>query len=122
MAKIICKERVIEYTKEFKVKVVELTQKLNVKSTTIADILELHPVMVYRWRQEYREGKLTYEPSRRISMTTEKTVPVQPPLTKQEQAELKQLRKETVRLKKENDVLKKWQGYLKELKQNDSNS
>lgn len=122
MAKINCKERVIEYTKEFKVKVVELTQGLKVNSTEIADILGLHPVMVYRWRQEYREGKLVYEPSRRISMTTEKTVPIQPPLNQQEQAELKQLRKERVRLKKENDVLKKWQGYLKELKQNDSNS
>jgi len=122
MAKIICKERVIEYTKEFKVKVVELTQRLNVKSTKIADILGLHPVMVYRWRQEYREGKLTDEPSRRISMTTEKTGPIQPPLNKQEQEELKQLRKNNVRLQKENDLLKKWQGYLKALKQNDSNS
>ncbi len=82
MAKRICKERAIEYTKEFKVKVVELIQKLNVKSTTIADIFGLHPIMVYRCRQEYCEGKLTCEPSRRISMAIEKTVPIQPPLNK----------------------------------------
>ena len=72
MAKILCEERVVEYTKEFKVKVVELTEGLNVQVVEIADILGLHPVMVYRWRQEYREGELTYTPSRRIGMTTNK--------------------------------------------------
>ncbi len=72
MAKILCEERVVEYTKEFKVKVVELTEGLNVQVVEIADILGLHPVMVYRWRQEYREGELTYSPSRRVSMTKNK--------------------------------------------------
>lgn len=66
MAKIHCKERVVEYTNEFKVKVVELTQELDVQAIDIANILNLHPMVVYRWRQEYREGKLLDEPSRRI--------------------------------------------------------
>jgi transposase len=56
MAKILSDERVVEYSTEFKVRVVELTNQLEVKTTTIAEILGLHPVMVYRWRQEYREG------------------------------------------------------------------
>ena len=119
MAKIHCKERVVEYTNEFKVKVVELTQGLDVQATEIASILNLHPIMVYRWRQEYREGKLIDKPSRRISMTKKKPTKS---LSVEQQKELKQLKAQNARLKKENTVLKKWQGYLAELKQKDSNS
>ncbi|WP_372878625.1 helix-turn-helix domain-containing protein, partial [Spongiibacter marinus] len=57
MAKIRSKERVIEYAIDFKIKVVKLTEKLDADTIQIAEILGLHPVMVYRWRQEYREGK-----------------------------------------------------------------
>lgn len=119
MARILCEERVVEYTKEFKVKVVELTNGLDIKAIDIADIIGLHPTMVYRWRQEYREGKLVYEASRRISMTTKKLPKV---LSEDQQKELKLLKKKNAQLKKENDVLKKWQGYLAKLKQKDSNS
>lgn len=66
MAKILSKERVIEYTVEFKQKVVELTDKLDVNAVEIADALGLHPMMVYRWRQEYREGRFVAKPTRRI--------------------------------------------------------
>ena len=118
MAKIICEERVVEYTNEFKVKVVELTQGLNVEAIDIANILGLHPTMVYRWRQEYREGKLVDEPSRRISMTTKKSPK---PFNEDQHKELKLLQKQNAQLKKENDLLKKWQGYLAKLKQKDSN-
>ena len=119
MARILCEERVVEYTIEFISKVVELTQGLNVQAIDIANILGLHPTMVYRWRQEYREGKLVYEPSRRISMTTEKT---SKPHSSNETKKLKKLKAQNARLKKENDILKKWQRYLAELKQKDSDS
>lgn len=118
MAKILCEERVVEYTKEFKVKVVELTQGLDVQAIDVASILGLHPAMVYRWRQEYREGKLVYEPSRRISMTTKKSPK---PLNEDQQKELKLLKKQNIKLKKENELLKKWQRYLASQKQKDSN-
>ena len=52
MARILCEERVIEFTKEFKVKVVELTEGLDVKVINTPDTLGLHPIMVYPWRQE----------------------------------------------------------------------
>lgn len=119
MAKILCDERVVEYTKEFKVKVVELTEGLNVQAIEIAEVLGLHPMMVYRWRQEYREGKLISEPSRRISMTKSK---VAPSLGDKREAEFERLKKQNARLKKENDLLKKWQRYLADLKQSDSDS
>ena len=119
MAKILCEERVVEYTKEFKFKVVELTERLPVTTAEISEVFDLHPVMVYRWRQEFREGKLIYEPTRRISMTKEK---VAKKATDDELKELKTLRKENARLQKENDILKKWQVYLAEVKQKNSRS
>ncbi|MCU7808344.1 MAG: transposase [Candidatus Thiodiazotropha sp. (ex Semelilucina semeliformis)] len=112
MAKILSSERVVEYTTEFKVKVVALTNHLDVDAVTIAGVLGLHPVMVYRWRQEHREGQLVEQPSRRISMT-------KPSSSKSDEKELKDLRKQVKKLQKENDFLKKWEEYLKAQKQKD---
>ena len=120
MAKIKSTERVVEYTSEFKVRVVELTQKLAISASDIAHGLGLHPVMVYRWRQEYREGLLVDHPTRRIAMTKE-TLPTKR-RSPDEEKELKRLRKENDALKKENDFLKKWERYLKAQKQNGSRS
>ncbi len=119
MAKILCKERVVEYSVDFKIKVVQLTNGLDACATQIAEILELHPVMVYRWRQEYREGKFIASPTRKISMTKQ---PSEKQPSKDAQAELARLRKEVVDLKKENDFLKKWDRYLKDQKSRDSAS
>ena len=119
MAKILSEKRVIEYSVEYKLKVIELTEKLNVKAIEIAEALDLHPMMVYRGRQEHREGKFTPQPTRRISMTKE---PLSGPETEEEKSELKRLRREVTELKKENDFLKKWEGYLKDQKQRDSDS
>jgi transposase len=62
----------IEYSVEFKIKVIKLTFELDVKAIDIAKVFNLHPMMIYRWRQEYREGKFVEEPSRRISMTKDR--------------------------------------------------
>lgn len=120
MARITSEERVLEYSKEFKVKVVQMTEQLDIQASKIAAVLELHPMMVYRWRQEYREGKLASNPSRRVSMTLERSSPPRP--TKKQLSENERLKKEIVRLKKENDILKKWQRYLAEVRQKDSDS
>ena len=119
MARILCKERVIEYSIDFKIKVVQLTDNLDVNATQIAEILGLHPVMVYRWRQEFREGKLIAEPTRKISMNKEDTEQLR---SKEERSELARLRKQVVDLKKEKDFLKKWDRYLKDKKRRDSDS
>jgi transposase len=110
---------VIEYSVDFKIKVVQLTDKLDVSATHIAEILDLHPVMVYRWRQEYREGKFIASPTGKISMTKLQS---EQPQSKEERSELARLRKEVVGLKKENDFLKKWDRYLKDQKSRDSAS
>lgn len=120
MAKILCEERVLEYAKEFKVMVVKLTDKLPVKASDIARILNLHPMMVYRWRQEFRDGKLVSVPSRRVNMSLDHPAPNPP--TKKQLSENERLKKENARLRKENDLLKKWRQYLAEIRQNGSDS
>ena len=109
MAKIHSKERVIEYSKDFKVKIVQLTEQLNIQAIDIAEVLDLHPVMVYRWRQEYREGKLKANPTRKVNMALDKKT--SPPLSAQKRSENERLKRENARLKRENQLLKKWQGY-----------
>ena len=47
------------YTLAFKVKAVKASQKKGVKSINIAESLGIHPVMLYRWRQEFKEGRLS---------------------------------------------------------------
>ena len=120
MPKILSDVRVLEYSKEFKVNVVALTEQLDVKTIEIAKVLGLHPMMLYRWRQECREGKLVADPTRRVNMTLERSSSPRP--TKKQLSENEQLKKENTRLKKENDLLKKWQRYLAETRQKNSDS
>lgn len=121
MPRILSSERVIEYSVEFKIKIVKLTYELDVKTIDIAKTLNLHPMMIYRWRQEYREGKFIDAPSRRISMIKEPAEP-QGEIEKGKDDEIKRLKKELSSTKKENDFLKKWGRYLKDQKKNGSGS
>ena len=45
------------YPVDFKVKAVELSLKDDVMSKDVAQVLDIHPLMLSRWRKEYREGK-----------------------------------------------------------------
>jgi transposase len=119
MPRILSSERVIEYSVEFKIKIIKLTFELDVKAIDIAKVLNLHPMMIYRWRQEYKAGKFIEEPSRRISMTKDTPVPKQ---NNDKDREIKHLKKELADAKKENDFLKKWEGYLKDQKNSDLDS
>ena len=119
MPRILSPERVIEYSVEFKIRVIKLTLELDVKAIDIAKALNLHPMMIYRWRQEYREGKFVEEPSRRISMTKDTSSPKE---NKDKDDEIKRLKKELAEAQKENDFLKKWERYLKNQKSSDLDS
>lgn len=119
MPRILSPERVIEYSVEFKIRVIKLTLELDVKAIDIAKVLKLHPMMIYRWRQEYREGKFVEEPSRRISMTKDTSSPKE---NKDKDDEIKRLKKELAEAQKENDFLKKWERYLKDQKNFDLDS
>ena len=119
MPKILSEERVVEYSVEFKIRVVRLTLELNVQANEIAKVLKLHPIMIYRWRQEYREGKFIEVPTRRISMTKKSETRVE---EQHRDKKIARLKKELAAAKKENNFLKKWERYLKDQSKNDSAS
>ena len=117
MAKIVSKQKVLEYANEFKVRVVKLSCLEGIKIKQIAQGLDLHPFMISRWRKEFRDGTLVADSSRRVRMANDKPSP-----TPKQLAENTKLRKEIARLKKENNALKKFQRYLADQKQNDSDT
>lgn len=106
-----------EYSKDFKVKAVRLTYTEGVQLKQVAEALDIHPVMLSRWRKEYNEGLLKSDGKKRVTVKKSKRTP-----SAKELAENERLKQENERLKKENDLLKKWQRYLAEVRQNGSGS
>jgi transposase len=58
MAARLSTKRLPRYSLEFKQKVVKLTEIPGMEVQVVAEALDLHPVMLSRWRQEAREGRL----------------------------------------------------------------
>lgn len=58
MAARLSKKRLPRYGLDFKLKAVRMTQIPGMQVQTVADGLDIHPVMLSRWRQEWREGRL----------------------------------------------------------------
>lgn len=85
------------YNDQFKATAVALTKVAGVKAADVAEALCIHPVMLYRWRMETRNGTL---------MTNKKDINIDPKM----RTELKRLRKlerEHNLLKQEHELLKK---------------
>ena len=49
------------YTDKFKSTAVRLSKMSGVMSKDVAEALDIHPLMLSRWRKEYREGKINPE-------------------------------------------------------------
>lgn len=105
------------YPTDFKIKAVELSYKDDIMSKDVAKALDIHPLMLSRWRKEYREGKFKKKPRYQSNSELMSKIP-----SKKELNKIKQLQKENERLKQENDLLKKWQRYLAEVHQSDLDS
>ena len=58
MAARLSRKRLPRYSLDFKLKAVKLTRIPGMQVQTVAESLDLHPVMLSRWRQEAREGRL----------------------------------------------------------------
>lgn len=101
-------EKTWSYAADFNVKAVKLSYQPNVQVKKVAEALDIHPVMLSRWRKEYRDGKLQGDGLRRVGVSKKKVTSVK------QLSEFEKLKKENARLKKENDLLKKWQRYLAE--------
>lgn len=58
MARRVGPVKVHQYSLEFKLKAVKLSQLKGVEVQAVADALEIHPFMLSRWRKEARDGVL----------------------------------------------------------------
>ncbi len=56
MASVRGPRKINRYTAEFKLKAVKLSQIKGVQVQDVADALDIHPVMLSRWRRQVREG------------------------------------------------------------------
>ena len=63
------------YPDEFKIKVVQLADHPDILAKDVAEDLGIHPIMIYRWRKEYREGKFKKDKRKKnIHLDTKKVV------------------------------------------------
>jgi transposase len=58
MARRISPVKTHRYTLEFKLKAVKLSSLKGVQVQDVAEALDIHPIMLTRWRKEAREGRL----------------------------------------------------------------
>ncbi|MBL4744559.1 MAG: transposase [Cycloclasticus sp.] len=100
------------YDDDFKVTAIELGSLPKVKSKDVADILDIHPVMLYRWKKELRDGIILKAPGKgQISNQTS-----------DELKRLKQVEKSFIRLQQEHELLKKSIQFCSSLKKQSSSS
>ena len=87
------------YPHEFKIKAVQLANQKDILAKDVAESLGIHPIMLYRWRKEYKEGKFKEDKRRRkIQLDTKKFSEIM---------RIQQLERENKKLRIENELLKK---------------
>jgi len=57
MARIKGPKKTNRYPDDFKIKAVQLADHPDILAKDVAEDLGIHPILLYRWRKEYREGK-----------------------------------------------------------------
>ncbi len=104
------------YTLEFKKMVVKLANNPSVMAKEIAETLGLHPVMVYRWQMENRNGELRGNPHATRTAIKEKSLTRPAKSEKEKEAErklrdaekkIRRLEKDLAQREDELDLLKK---------------
>ena len=113
MAARLSAKRLPRYSLEFKRKAVKLTEIPGLEVKVVAEALDLHPVMLSRWRQEAREGRL------RGSEPRTKVVKV-PKVPVRELKRLQALERAHALLLEEHSLLKKAIRFCSERKQTSS--
>ena len=89
--------RIYKYTDNFKATAIALSYIRGVAATDVAEALDLHPVQIYRWRRDLKEGKI---------VSNKKNINIDPEL-KSELQRLRKLEREHNLLKQEHALLKK---------------
>lgn len=116
------------YTLEFKLQAVKLANHPKVMSKDIAESLGLHPVMLYRWQMEHRNGELTENKRMKAKKSSPKRRVSSPDPLVEKENELKAAKKRIAQLERslsnreeELDLLKKAERFLAEKRKNSSN-
>ena len=99
MARIKGPKKTNRYPDEFKIKAVELADHPQLLAKDVAQDLGIHPILLYRWRKEYREGKFDQDKRKtKVAIDTQKI---------SELLRIQQLERENKKLRIEIDLLKK---------------
>lgn len=85
------------YDDDFKATAVALTEIPGIQSNHVAEALDIHEVMLYRWRMEMRRGQI---------MAKTKNIQIDPQV-KAELKRLRQLERDHALLQEEHALLKK---------------
>lgn len=112
MAARLSAKKLPRYSLEFKRKAVKLTQMPGMEVQAVAKGLDIHPVMLSRWRQEARLGRLR-------GKSEEPRIPKK---LVRELRRLQELEKEHKLLQEEHELLKKAIRFTSELRAGDSRS
>ena len=100
------------YSDTFKATAVELGALPGVQAKDIAEILDIHPIMLYRWKKEYRDGEIM-EKSKDSKLESKVSL---------ELKRLKKIEKDHKRLLMQHEILKKSTLYFSLLKRKSSHT
>lgn len=100
------------YDDRFKATAVELGNLPGVKAKDVAEVLDIHPIMLYRWKKEYHDGVIVKKSDKGTLESEEK----------QELKRLRKLEKAYKQLQMEHELLKKSIQYSLDQKRKSSNS
>ena len=99
MARIKGPKKTNRYPDEYKIKAIQLADHPDILAKDVAEDLGIHPILLYRWRKEYREGKFKEDRRRKaLKIETKKVA---------ELLRIQQLERENQKLRIENELLKK---------------
>ena len=105
--------RTKKYSNEFKATAVLMSHLDDCSVKSVAESLDIHPVMLSNWRRMYDEGKIVVDKRKKIIKKSK---------TLSDNEQINTLLAEIDRLKMENDILKKWQRFLAEQRKKNSSS
>jgi transposase len=104
------KRHYVQYTVEFKQALVRLANHRYIYVTDMADALDIHPVLIYRWRKELNDGKWrqrTMSPPKKPVGPTKNDLHQKDLELKKAQARIRKLEKQLKDREVDIDILKK---------------
>ena len=108
-----------QYSLAYKLNAILLTNQAAVLAKDVAELLGIHPIMLYRWCMEHRKGTLFTHPlmkNNQIVKKPKEKKAVSPETLElaKANARIKKLEKQLARKEEDIEILKKFERFLKE--------